>query len=130
MRLGPGQAAVDPPFQAVDLAVGQLPFRRHLPLAALLDRLDDQTLPGLAGHGGRPTVTALEHLGAPDQTQPAARLAPPVTLLAFLDQERTDLRLEELGCGGVVRTGGNPGECPDDRQQDDGEPTLRSCSMT
>ena len=54
----PGRSHFDPAFQSGDLLVLELAFGRHLQVARLADRQDQQALFGVSGHDRRPRVAA------------------------------------------------------------------------
>ena len=60
LRLGPGQAKLDPALQLSDLLWRQLGVGRHLERVLLTNRLDEQALFGLPRHRGRAAVAAAQ----------------------------------------------------------------------
>ena len=96
-----GAPRLDPLGQGGDLAGGQLRLGRHLVGFAVVDRVDQQALLGVAGHDRRPGRAAGQDGRARVEPQPPLLLGRPVAALAARRQDRPDALLEKLDRGGI-----------------------------
>ena len=114
LRQGPGavprigRSHLHPFLERRDLVVGELAVRRHLQVVALiLDRLDDERLRRITSHEGRAGVAPLQHARLRvEQQAPLLVGVGGVAVVAVVDEDRPDLRLEErdgIGTGGGRR---------------------------
>ena len=109
-----GRAHADPFHEISDEIVGELLVaRRHREVAVgVADGFDEQAFVRLAGDDGGAGVAALHPTVARVEREAAFDLlrARAVALVTILDQDRTDLGLEEVGLrGGELRRFGSGG---------------------
>ena len=111
-----GSAAPDPLLEVGDDVRRQLAVRRHLGETLVVERLDHQAVLGRPRDDHGAAVPAGAHAFRVEQDQPAADLrgVAAVALVAALDEDRPDLRLEELEVGGIDL--GRAGDRSDRRQ--------------
>jgi len=115
--VGPGEAPPHPLLEGGDRGGRQFALRRHLQIAVVADRMDEQALVGLAGHGdglGRvkigPRVEGQAPLGV-------ARLGG-VAFRAVRHQQRPHLGLEKLEVRRGVGLRFGPGHRRQGEEQD------------
>ena len=98
----PGGALLDPSGEGGDLVGGELRLRGHPEVVDVVDRLHEQALVGLAGDDRGAGRAAGHRVGPRIEPEAALDLRPGVARLAAVDQQRPDLRLEELDRRRVV----------------------------
>ena len=114
---------LDPLGQSLNLPLRQLPLGRHL-RPSVSDRGDQRTLLGFAGHDGWAGITTGKGRGPGIEPESRLSLFLAVATLAMLDQDRPDLRLEELDLLGRKRflvegLAGTGGSKDQERKQND-----------
>ncbi len=93
----------DPLGQGRDLAVGELRLGRHLVSFAVVDRINQQALLGIARHDRGPRRAARQNRSAAVEPQPALLLGRTMAPLTPRGQDRPHALLEELDRGGIGR---------------------------
>ena len=92
---GPRSSHPDPALQMIDLGIGQHAPQGHLQLL-VADGLDDEALFRVAGNQGGPSKAALQEGLAGIDSERRELLLGAVAGVTVFDQQRADLRFEEI----------------------------------